>query len=115
LSVSASVTAFEMEFARAYVDAFAQPSEVLHRRIAIIKEAMPKMTDYIRREGPKEVYDGINRIYEKSAKEDDIRKRYVKLMLAYLLALLHLFVRLKTLSEEAEGTVKLVLPPLLLP
>jgi hypothetical protein len=73
------------------------------------------MTDYIRREGPKEVYDGINRIYEKSAKEDDIRKRYVKLMLAYLLALLYLFVRLKTLSEEAEGTVKLVLPPLLLP
>jgi hypothetical protein len=100
------MTAFEMESVRAYVDAFAQPSDVLHRRIAIIEEAMPKMIDYIGREGPRKVYDGINGIYEKSAKEDDIRKRYIKLMLAYLLALLYLFVRLKTLSEEAEEYLK---------
>ena len=50
------------------MDAFAPPSEVLHRRIAIIEEAMPKMMDYIRREGPRKVYDCINRIYEKSGK-----------------------------------------------
>jgi hypothetical protein len=70
IGISALVTAFEMKFARASVDSFAQPSDVLHRRIAIIEEAMPEMMDYIRREGPRKVYDGINRIYEKSAKED---------------------------------------------
>jgi hypothetical protein len=104
--VSALMTAFEMESVRAYVDSFAQSSEELTRRIGIVEEAMAKMMDYIRREAPANVYDGINRIYEKSAKEDDIRKRYIKLMLAYLLALLYLFVRLKTLSEEAEEYLK---------
>jgi hypothetical protein len=107
VSVSALRLAVEMEFARAYVDSFAQSSEELTRQIGIVEEAMPKMMDYIRREGPRKVYDGVNRIYEKSEKEDDIRKRYIKLMLAYLLALLYLFVRLKTLSEEAEDYLKM--------
>jgi hypothetical protein len=71
-----------------------------------MEEAMAKMMDYILREFPTNVYDGINKIYEKSAKEADIRKRYIKLMLPYLLALLYLFVRLKTLSEEAEEYLK---------
>jgi hypothetical protein len=55
------------------VDSFAQSSEELTRRIGIVEEVMPKMMDYIRRELPTNVYDGINRIYEKSAKEADIR------------------------------------------
>jgi hypothetical protein len=106
VSVSALRLAVEIEFARAYVDSFAQSSDELTRRIGIVEEAMPKMMDYIRREAPTNVYGGINRIYEKSVKEDDIRKRYIKLMLAYLLALLYLIVRLKTLSEEAEEYLK---------
>jgi hypothetical protein len=106
VSVSALQLAVEMEFARAYVDSFAQPLEKLNRRIETAEEAMAKMMDYIRREAPTNVYDGINRIYEKSAKEADIRKRYLKLMLAYLLALLYLSVRLKTLTEEAEEYLK---------
>jgi hypothetical protein len=71
-----------------------------------MEEAMAKMMDYILREFPTNVYDGINKIYEKSAKEADIRKRYLKLMLAYLLALLYLSIRLKTLTEEAEKYLK---------
>jgi hypothetical protein len=106
VSVSALQLAVEMEFARAYVDSFAEPLEKLNHRIEMVEEAMAKMMDYIRREAPANVYDGINRIYEKSEKEADIRKRYIKLMLAYLLALLYLSVRLKTLIEEAEEYLK---------
>jgi hypothetical protein len=50
-----------MEFARAYVDSFAQSSDELTRRIGIVEEAMPKMMDYIRREVSTNVYDGINK------------------------------------------------------
>jgi hypothetical protein len=88
------------------VDSFAEPLEKLNHRIETVEEAMAKMMDYIRREAPANVYDGINRIYEKSEKEADIRRRYIKLMLAYLLALLYLSVRLKTLIEEAEEYLK---------
>jgi ribosome biogenesis protein Nip4 len=106
VSSSALRLAFEMLFAKAYVDSFAEPLEKLNRRIETVEEAMAKMIDYIHREFPTNVYDGINRIYEKSAKEADIRKRYIKLSLAYLLALLYLSVRLKTLTEEAEEYLK---------
>lgn len=45
MSVSALVTAFEIEFARAYVDSFTQSSEELTRRIGMVEETMPKMMD----------------------------------------------------------------------
>jgi hypothetical protein len=49
--------------------------------------------------GSRRVYDGINRIYEKPAKEDDIRERYIKLVLACLPAMPYLSVKIIVLSE----------------
>jgi hypothetical protein len=40
MRVSALVTAFEMELARAIVDAFTQPSQVLHDRIRKIEQCV---------------------------------------------------------------------------
>jgi hypothetical protein len=71
-----------------------------------MEEAMAKMMDYILREFPTNVYDGINKIYEKSAKEADIRKRYLKLMLAYLLTLLYASIRILSLTEEVKKYLK---------
>jgi hypothetical protein len=53
------LAAFIIEFATAKVDARTLPPEVLYRRIGKIKECMPEMIDYLRREAPRGVYDGI--------------------------------------------------------
>jgi hypothetical protein len=106
VSVPELLFAFEMLYARAFVDSHVKPLEELNRRIAMIEKVMPKTVDFIRKDASPTIYDGINRIYEKSVKEADIRKRYFKLELAYLLALLYLAVRLKTYVEEAEKYLK---------
>jgi hypothetical protein len=98
--------AFEVLCAKAFVDSHVKPLEELNRRIEKVEEVMPKTMDFIRKDAPPTIYDGINGIYEKSAKEADIRKRYLKLELSYLLTLLYLSVRLKTLTEGAEEYLK---------
>jgi Mg2+ and Co2+ transporter CorA len=90
MRVSALVTAFEMRSARAYVDAFTQLTEEITRRIEEMEQSMQKMMDYMREKARREVYHCINRLNEKSLNEADIRKRYVKLMTAYLGTLLYL-------------------------
>jgi hypothetical protein len=100
------LAAFLIEFATAKVDARTLPPEVLYRRIGKIKECMPEMIDYLRREAPRGVYDGINGLYEEFANEADIRKRYLKLMQAYLLALMYLLMNTATLLEKAEEYLK---------
>jgi hypothetical protein len=95
-----------MAFARAIVDASTQPSQALYRRIGDIEKYIQNAMDYMCGEAPEKVYGSINRLSGKSVNEADIRKRYVKLMLAYLMALVYLSVELKILSEEAAEYLK---------
>jgi uncharacterized membrane protein len=106
--VPALMTAFEMRSARAYVDAFTQPTEELTRRIEEIEQSMQKMMDYMREKAQREVYHCINRLYEKSLNEANTCKRYVKLTTAYLGTLLYLTVHVKIFSEllYLTGTVE---------
>jgi hypothetical protein len=106
VSVPELLFAFEMLYARAFVNSYVKPLEELNRRIEKVEEVMPKTMDFIRKDASPTIYDGINRIYEKSAKEADIRKRYLKLELSYLLTLLYLSIRLNTYVEEAEKYLK---------
>jgi hypothetical protein len=98
VSISALVTAIEMEFTGlcgricTSVGGSSSPHSAHRGSYAYI-------TDYIFREGSRRVYDGINRIYEKPAKEDDIRERYIKLVLACLPAMPYLSVKIIVLSE----------------
>jgi hypothetical protein len=58
------LAAFFIEFATAKVDARTEPLEELHYRIEKMKESLPKMIHYLRREDPGNVNDDINRFYE---------------------------------------------------
>jgi hypothetical protein len=97
---------FFIEFAQANLDAHAQLYQVLQHRIMEIQRYMPEMMDYMRIEAPEDVYDNINGLYEKSANEADIRKRYVKLVLAYLGILLYLSLKAEVLLEKAAEYLK---------
>jgi hypothetical protein len=98
--------AFDMLHAEAIVDSYAKPVEELNRRIEKLEEVMPKTMDFIREDAPPTIYDGINGLYEQSANEADIRKRYYKLELAYLLTLLYASIRILSLTEEAKKYLK---------
>jgi hypothetical protein len=98
--------AFNRLHTEVFVYSYAKPVEELNRRIEKLEEVMPKTMDFIRKDAPPTIYDEINGLYEESAKEADIRKRYFKLELAYLLTLLYLSIRLLTLTEEAEKYLK---------
>jgi hypothetical protein len=93
---------FIIEFARTKVDARTEPLEELHNRIEKMKERLPKMIDYLPREAPRDVYDGINRFYEEFGNEADIRKSYLRLRQAYLFALMYLLINGLPLLEKAE-------------
>jgi hypothetical protein len=96
------LAAFFIEFATAKVDARTEPLEELHYRIEKIKERLPKMIHYLRREDPGNVNDDINRFYEELGKEADIRKSYVILRQVYLFTLMYLLINGSTLLEKAE-------------
>jgi hypothetical protein len=98
--------AFDRLHAEAIVDSHAKPVEELNRRIEKLEEVMPRTMDFIRKDAPPTIYDGINGLYERSANEADIRKRYYKLELAYLLTLLYTSIRILSLTEEAKKYLK---------
>ena len=97
---------FEMLYARSFVDSHDKPLEELNRRIEKVEEVMSKTMDFIRKDALPTLYDGINGIYEKSTKEADIRKRYLRLELAYLMTLLYVSMRILSLTEEAKKYLK---------
>jgi hypothetical protein len=96
------LAAFFIEFATAKVDARTEPLEELHYRIEKMKERLPKMIHYLRREDPGNVNDDIKRFYEESGKEADIRKSYVILRQVYLFTLMYLLINGLPLLEKAE-------------
>jgi hypothetical protein len=96
------LAAFFIEFATAKVDARTEPLEELHNRIEKMKESLPKMIHYLRREDPGNVNDDINRFYEELGKEADIRKSYVILRQVYLFTLMYLLINGLPLLEKAE-------------
>jgi hypothetical protein len=98
--------AFDRLHAEAIVDSHAKSVEELNRRIEKLEEVMSKTMDFIRKDAPPTIYDGINGLYERSANEADIRKRYYKLELAYLLTLLYASIRILSLTEEAKKYLK---------
>ena len=98
--------AFDLLHAEAIVDSHAKPVEELNRRIEKLEEVMPKTMDFIHKDAPPSIYDKINGLYEESAKEADIRKRYYKLELAYLLTLLYASIRILSLTEEVKKYLK---------
>jgi hypothetical protein len=106
VSVPELLFAFEALCAKAFVDSHVKPLEELNRRIEKVEEVMPKTMDFIRKNAPPTIYDGINGLYERSANEADIRKRYYKLELAYLLTLLYASIRILSLTEEAKKYLK---------
>jgi hypothetical protein len=106
VGVSQLLFAFDMLHAEAFVDSYAKPVEELNRRIEKLEEVMSKTMDFIRKDAPLSIYDKINGLYEESAKEADIRKRYYKLELTYLLTLLYASIRILSLTEEAEEYLK---------
>jgi hypothetical protein len=94
---------FIIEFTRTKVDARTEPLEELHYRIEKMKESLPKMIHYLRREDPGNVNDDINRFYEELVgKEVDIRKSYVILRQVYLFTLMYLLINGLPLLENAE-------------
>jgi hypothetical protein len=96
------LAAFLIEFATAKVDARTEPLEELHYRIEKMKESLPKMIHYLRREDQGNVNDDINRFYEELGKEADIRKSYVILRQVYLFTLMYLLINGLPLLEKAE-------------
>jgi hypothetical protein len=94
------LAAFFIKFATAKVDARTEPPEELHNRIEKMKESLPKMIHYLRREDPGNVNDDINRFYEELGKEADIRKSYV--IQVYLFTLMYLLINGLPLLEKAE-------------
>jgi hypothetical protein len=98
--------AFDLLHAEAIVDSHAKPVEELNRRIEKLEEVMSKTMDFIHKDAPLSIYDKINGLYEESAKEADIRKRYYKLELAYLLTLLYASIRILSLTEEVKKYLK---------
>jgi hypothetical protein len=97
---------FFIEFAQADLDAHIQPSEVLYRHIEEIQKYMPEMVDYLRRvsrEGLQQYKQTLRGIRKRGL---DIRKRYVRLTLAYLMTLLYLSVKAEVLSEKAKELLK---------
>jgi len=93
---------FIIELARTKVDARTEPLEELHYRIEKMKESLPKMIHYLRREDPGNVNDDMNRFYEELGKEADIRKSYVILRQVYLFILMCLIINGLPLLEKAE-------------
>jgi hypothetical protein len=106
VGVSQLLFAFDMLHAEAFVDSYAKPVEELNRRIEKLEEVMSKTMDFIRKDAPPTIYDKINGLYEESANEADIRKRYYKLELTYLLTLLYASIRILSLTEEVKKYLK---------
>jgi hypothetical protein len=104
------LAAFFIAFAETEVDARTEPPEELHKRIEKMKERLPKMIHYLRREAPGDVNDEVNRFYEELGKEADIRKSYVRLGQVYLFTLMYLLINGLPLLEKAEEYLRTYKP-----
>jgi hypothetical protein len=102
VEIARLLAAFFIEFATAKVDARTEPLEELHYCIEKMKERLPKMIHYLRREDPGNVNDDINRFYEELGKEAEIRKSYVIPRQVYLFTLMYLLINGLPLLEKAE-------------